>query len=164
DLTVTRNTIKLLGDRVSNGVHEANLQFRVDNRGNDAADASSYKVVVRNPFDGNREIVVAAGDIPAIGQGSTKTITALNVTDVLQESYPELMGRGLQFEVIVDSDNIIVESNEDNNAASRVFNIPHLDPDLTVTRNTIKLLGDRVSNGVHEANLQFRVDNRGNDA
>ncbi|WP_282096845.1 hypothetical protein, partial [Epibacterium ulvae] len=69
---------------MSNGVHEANLQFRVDNRGNDAAEASRYKVVVRNPFDNNREIVVAAGDIPAIGQGSTKTITALNVTDVLQ--------------------------------------------------------------------------------
>ncbi|WP_282093226.1 hypothetical protein [Epibacterium ulvae] len=95
DLTVNRNAIKLLGDRVSNGVHEANLHFRVDNRGNDAAEASRYKVVVRNPFDNNREIVVAEGDIPAVGQGRFATITALDVTAVLQESYPELMGSGI---------------------------------------------------------------------
>ncbi|MDA5555682.1 CARDB domain-containing protein [Shimia sp. MMG029] len=164
DLATYKYEIKLLGNRVTNGVHEADLQFRVDNTGNDAAEASRYKIVVLNPFDRNSEIVVAEGDIPTLGQYRSATITARDVTAVLQESYPELMGLDLEFQVIVDSDNIIVESNENNNTASRVFDIPHLDPDLATYKYEIKLLGNRVTNGVHEADLQFRVGNTGNDA
>ncbi|WP_282096746.1 hypothetical protein, partial [Epibacterium ulvae] len=56
-------------------------------------------------------------------------------------------------EVIVDSDNIIVESNEDNNAASRVFNTPEIRPDLSV-RNLAMVEGE-ILDGTMNFDLEF---------
>ncbi|SCZ56010.1 CARDB protein, partial [Epibacterium ulvae] len=93
------------------------------------------------------------GDIPAIGQGRFATITALDVTAVLQESYPELMGRSLKFEVIVDSDNTIVESNEDNNTAYQYFDTPEIRPDLSV-RN-LGIVEGEILDGTMNFDLEF---------